>query len=138
MNAPCPAHLPSADEQRNAEIARLTAIHATRIRSLAASGEPITLACIADAWTSTLCNNELAAQIVRADAATTDTLGALIHWQIEQAVHALAETDALRDLECMERERVESEQDARAERAKHDREMARSGPVRFAGNACYE
>lgn len=128
----------SLEELRDAELSRLTAIHSTRIRSLAASGEPITLACIADAWTSTLESNELAAQIVRTDAAATDTLGALIHWQIEQAVHALAETDALRDLECMERERVESEQEARAERAKDGREMAHSGPVRFAGSACYE
>lgn len=117
----------SHDELRDAELARLTAIHATRIRSLAASGEPITLACLADAWTSTLCNNELAAQIVRTDAAATDALGALIHGQIEQAVHAMAETEALKDLERMEAERIESEQEGRIDRAEWEKAMARYG-----------
>src|SRR3990172_1419219 len=118
------ARTDNLDELRDCELSRLTAIHAARIRSLAASGEPITLARIADAWTSTLENNELTAQIVRTDAAAMDALGALIHWQIDQAVHALAETDALKDLECMEADRIESQQEARADRGAWDRAMA--------------
>jgi hypothetical protein len=113
------------DAMRDAEIARLTAEHTDRIRTLAASGEPITLATVADAWTSTLENNELAAQIVRVSAAEPDALGSLVKAQIEQAIAGLADTAAMADVEQMERDCVESADEARAERGAWDRAMAK-------------
>jgi hypothetical protein len=112
-------------EIRDAELARLTAEHTDRIRALAASGEPITLATVADAWTSTLGNNVLAAQIIRVAAAAPDALGSLVKAQIEQAIAGLAETAAMADVEQMERDCVESTDEARAERGAWDRAMAK-------------
>lgn len=138
MNAPCPAHLLSADEQRDAEIASLTITHADRIRSLVASGEPITLAGIADAWTSTLESNEVAALIVRTAIADPSSLPSLVRFQIEQAIQDAAECAAILDVERMEADRKESEDEARVDHAEWERSLRGSGLVLFAGSACYE
>lgn len=113
----------SIEEMRDALIAEKTAAHAATIRAAVAAGEP-PIALIADGVTDLLCNAELAQRLVRsALALTPHGAGVCLQDLVDQVIAEQAKVEAEKDVAQMERNRQESHDAARIERAVYDQNM---------------
>lgn len=117
----------SYDEARDAEIRRLILVHAAAIRSKVAAGEA-PIAMIANGVTDLLCNDQLAQRLVRsAVALAPHGAGVCMLELVEQVISDQAEVEAVKEVEHMERDRQESADDSRIERAVYAQDMALFG-----------
>jgi hypothetical protein len=112
----------SLAEMRDLAIAEKTAAHAATIRAAVEAGEP-PIGLIADGVNDLLCDAELAQAFAFASLVFPAFAGAGLNCLTEQVIAEQAEFEAIKEVARMERDRQESYDEGRIERAVYEQDM---------------
>lgn len=112
----------SLEEMRDALIAEKTAEHIVSIREKVEAGD-VPLGLITNGVDDLLCDSQLAQQIARLSLVVPAAAGMVQAWLTEHVIADQAEVEAIKEVERMERNRLESADYARIERAVFEQDM---------------
>lgn len=116
----------SLEEMRDALLAEKTAEHIVLIRAKVESGD-VPLGLITNGVADLLCDSHLSQQIARLSLIVPAAAGVVHAWLTEHVIADQAEVEATLEVERMERNRLESRDEARIDLAVFEQDMALYG-----------